>query len=307
MADVAGLVIGAVALASLFSTCVELFDYFELGRNYACDYRLACTKLGLLRARLSQWGDVLNVAAPGGEHPVLRDCWPSEGEIVGRSLLGIQSILDDTTLLLEKYNVERRGHKIIKSLTFQAKHIIRASTDSNPRLIRRRTIWAIHDKGKFDTLIQELSFLIENLERVIDRLRMPSQSEKEAQEAFLTRCSEALKADTSSTSLVLREKHDQQHVPRPLTDRLLRATEIPEDRSTIIIEKGQTNENRAIGVQGAVDPQEVHIRIAAEQSNKNFSIGIQGVAGADGIVKLAQIQRVSAQENSQSNGANSTT
>ncbi|KAF2232564.1 hypothetical protein EV356DRAFT_517322 [Viridothelium virens] len=182
MADVAGLVIGAIALASLFSTCIELFDYFELGRSYACDYQLACTKLGLLRARLSQWGDALNVAAPGGEHPVLRDCWPIEGEIVGRSLLGIQSILDNTTLLVEKYNVERKGRSMIKSLTVQARQIIRAGTDSNSRLIRRRTLWAIHDKVKFDALIQDLSFLIENLEKVVNRLRMPSQLQQEVQE-----------------------------------------------------------------------------------------------------------------------------
>lgn len=45
---------------------------------------------------------------------------------------------------------------------------------SSLSLLRRRILWAIHDKSKFDNLIQDLSFLIENLEKVTERLQMPS-------------------------------------------------------------------------------------------------------------------------------------
>lgn len=38
MADVAGMVIGVIALASLYSTYIELFDVFGLGRNYRHGY-----------------------------------------------------------------------------------------------------------------------------------------------------------------------------------------------------------------------------------------------------------------------------
>jgi len=34
-------------------------------------------------------------------------------------------------------------------------------------------VWAIHDKQKFDSLIQDLAFPVDNLEKVIERLGMP--------------------------------------------------------------------------------------------------------------------------------------
>lgn len=65
MAVVTGLVMGTIALASLYSVCIELFDVFELSRNYGYDYRLACTKISLLRARFYHWGGTLKVEEQG--------------------------------------------------------------------------------------------------------------------------------------------------------------------------------------------------------------------------------------------------
>lgn len=40
--------------------------------------------------------------------------------------------------------------------------------------MRRRTLWAIHDKGKFDKIAQDLNLLVKNLEKVTGCLQMPS-------------------------------------------------------------------------------------------------------------------------------------
>ena len=53
MAEAAGLAIGAINLAGLFTTCVECIDYISLGRNHGRDYEMSMTKLLLLKARLS--------------------------------------------------------------------------------------------------------------------------------------------------------------------------------------------------------------------------------------------------------------
>lgn len=82
MAEASGLVIGAIAMASLFSTCVDLFDRFELGRDHADDYDIACTKMCLLKARFSDWGFSLNLGVPGREHPALRRYWIDEQDVV---------------------------------------------------------------------------------------------------------------------------------------------------------------------------------------------------------------------------------
>ncbi|KAK5053797.1 hypothetical protein LTR84_001759 [Exophiala bonariae] len=188
MADVAGLVIGAIALASLFSTCIDLFDRFELGRNYDSDYQLACTKLCLLRARLSSWGLALNVGTPGHEHPKLRRQWTEEEEVIGRSLLSIREIFGNATIMYEKYKLTPARSRAFRSVVAYRTNkqsvepdqtlTRRTSTSSTSStsswtLLRKRTVWAVHDKQKFDNFIQDLSFLIENLEKVGERLGMP--------------------------------------------------------------------------------------------------------------------------------------
>ena len=181
MADVTGLVIGAIALASLFTTCIDLFDRFELGRNYAYDYQLACTKMCLLKARLSAWGDSLNIEAPGREHPNLRRCWTEEQGIIGRSLFGIKEIFGNAALLSQRYKLTASRQSALRSvITYRPKERRIESENIPPvrlsasswTLLRKRTVWAIHDKQKFDVLINDLSFLIDNLEKVIERFAM---------------------------------------------------------------------------------------------------------------------------------------
>ena len=183
MAEASGLVIGAIAMASLFSTCIDLFDRFELGRNYAYDYEMACTKMCLLKARLSDWGVSLNLGVPGRECPTLRQHWTEEQDVVGRSLFGIKEIFENASLLAEKYKLIPERPGTVKNVILHGPK--RAESDStepnSPKStktrwsqFRKRTVWAIHDKQKFDTFIENLSFLIENLEKVTKRIEKRS-------------------------------------------------------------------------------------------------------------------------------------
>lgn len=186
MADASGLVIGAIAMASLFSTCIDLFDRFELGRNYAYDYGLACTKMCLLKARLSDWGISLNLKVPGREHPALRRHWTEEKDVVGRSLLGIKEIFENASLLAEKYRLSPEPLRTLRSVVLdRSTETVSESPEPNSARItgsrwtslRKRTVWAIHDKQKFDNFIENLSFLIENLEKVTERVKMRSSNQ----------------------------------------------------------------------------------------------------------------------------------
>jgi hypothetical protein len=183
MADASGLVIGAIAMASLFSTCIDLFDRFELGRNYAYDYDIACTKLYLLKARLEGWGISLNLRAPGREHPALRRHWREEQDVVGRSLFGIKEIFENASLLAEKYKLTPERPRTFRNVVLHPSKGLDSkspepnsarNTDSRWSHLRKRTVWAIHDKQKFDDFIENLSFLIENLEKVTKRIEMRS-------------------------------------------------------------------------------------------------------------------------------------
>lgn len=181
MADVAGLILGTVALASLFTTCIELFERFELGRQHAYDYHLACTKVALLKARLSTWGVSLGIDKPGYEHPALRRHWTAEQEVISRSLYAIKETFENTSLLVEKYRLTPRRSRTLRSVvSYQVNQLPSGPGNStNPKRsaiawagLRKRTSWAIHDKQKFDGFIEDLSFLIVNLEKVTGRTVM---------------------------------------------------------------------------------------------------------------------------------------
>jgi hypothetical protein len=188
MAEVAGLVLGTVALASLYRTCVELFESFELGRNYTYDYQLACTKVSLLRARLRSWGNLLNIEKPGDESPALRDLWAEEQDVIGGSLCGIRDIFENTSLLIERYKLTpqrswaERYKPSLKTKSTERLHLQAPGTGHAAsrawNTLRKRTTWAIHDKTKFDGFLADLGFLVDNLEKVVERLAMPRLTKK---------------------------------------------------------------------------------------------------------------------------------
>ncbi|EME44415.1 hypothetical protein DOTSEDRAFT_129721, partial [Dothistroma septosporum NZE10] len=58
------LLTGAVALASLFSSCVEAFGLIHPQHKWEKEEQLLLTRLGLQQARLLIWGQVLGISSP---------------------------------------------------------------------------------------------------------------------------------------------------------------------------------------------------------------------------------------------------
>jgi hypothetical protein len=184
MAEPIGLTLGGLSLATLFSTCVECMDYIILGRNYGRDYEHSLNKMNLLKARLNAWGQYLRVTQKGEEIGVLRDCWDQEKETVEKCLVGIKIIFDDSGKLEERYGLRqyitdrdsvsptrqarespalRQMEEYFKSVTI--------NRQENASLWKKAT-WAIHDKKKFDSLISDVAFYVDGLEKLSDKLNV---------------------------------------------------------------------------------------------------------------------------------------
>jgi Prion-inhibition and propagation len=186
--DVSGFVFSALTVASLFKTCIELFDYFELGKNHVYDHQLAGTKICLLKARLSAWGVSVNLGdpdpAPSGGHHTSYQHWTEEQDVIMRGLSSIKDLFEDAAVLSEKYRLVPQRTRRVKAILFSAYR----SEDSLPHhsktsstawaFLRKRTVWAIHDKQKFDAFIADLSFLIDNLEKVAEHIEMAFSSKQ---------------------------------------------------------------------------------------------------------------------------------
>jgi len=65
MAEVAGLVVDSVALASLFSTCVDCFEDVQFAVRCFDDYATCQTKLDLLEIKFTRWGLAVGLDCPG--------------------------------------------------------------------------------------------------------------------------------------------------------------------------------------------------------------------------------------------------
>ena len=304
MADVSGLVIGAVALASLFTTCIELFEYFELGRNYAYDHQLAITKLTLLKARLAGWGLSLNVRSPGHEDSGLRKSWPSERDVVGRSLFGIKDIFENASLLVDKYKLTPRrtrtfrlvpplGSDALLPLTTDPR--VRTATSSNWLHLRKRTKWAIHDKQKFDRFIDDLSFLIENLEKVNDRIGMSndpaanikvSRSPRTSQLSLRqTQDSSTTLIPTSHTTSSLERRDQRSYEMDRKSGQAFDASKLACATNASFYTGNQSNDN-SMGIMGNTDQSTRNAVYSGSQTNTNNAIGVMGNTTAEAAANL---------------------
>jgi Prion-inhibition and propagation len=181
MADPISLTMGAVALAGLFSTCVECFDYFIAAKSFREDLEILLVKLDLEKTRLLIWGNSVGVLRtrdePEGRVAELDDV--PKVQLITRCLNGVKSLLSDADKLQGRYGLQKATGKQAKNSglvssnsmnVFKASYSrfwVRFAKDENKASVLSRTRWAIHDKTNFEGLINNLKDLIDGLNEVL--------------------------------------------------------------------------------------------------------------------------------------------
>jgi len=183
--EVAGLTLSAVALATLFNTCVECFETFSQGKNLQRDFSYLIIRLDFEKTQLLLWGNASGILKPEEErHPGFRD--PTVCKLIEDALNAIQSLLSDASVLRQRYGVEtgtpilgQRQPTLANLLSSNTMNVFRTtwsrfcirSARALPERGAQSTIararWAIHDKSKFKELLETLSILVEKLHKVI--------------------------------------------------------------------------------------------------------------------------------------------
>lgn len=175
------LTIGVVALASLFSTCIECFDYFKAGQALEEDFELLLVKLDVEKTRLLIWGNAVGVLKPEGEGRVAELDNSQKAELIERCLGSIKSLLSDTDKFRNLYGLRSstgsdknaRSHSIlsVNSMsvfkTSYRRFCARFAGSQSRSSLVMRTRWAIHDKNKFEGLLHHLKDLIDGLNEVV--------------------------------------------------------------------------------------------------------------------------------------------
>jgi hypothetical protein len=176
------LTIGVVALASLFSTCVECFEYFSSAKDLKEDFEILLVKLDLEKTRLLIWGNAVGVLKAEGEGRIIELNDGQRVELIGRCLESMKNLLLDADKLQRDYGLQSTTQihtQVSRSSNILSKNSMSLFKTSYRRFWARfagdqarttlvsRTKWAIHDKARFEGLIIHLKDLIDGLNQVL--------------------------------------------------------------------------------------------------------------------------------------------
>ena len=177
--DVTGLTASLVALAGLFTTCVECWDYIESARVFSRDYEILITQLDIEKTRFLIWGEVVGLLQHDQRKQAANLKWPIVQKNITRTLNCIQTIFTDTDALTSRYGLRltdslplrsssrKLGLKQVSKFreTYQQFQARVNGVQSQTGLLRK-TRWAIHDRAKFSGLVDDLKQLITGLKEI---------------------------------------------------------------------------------------------------------------------------------------------
>jgi Prion-inhibition and propagation len=174
MAEPFGIVSGAVGIAAVFTTCVDVFEYIHLGRRFGKDYQTNQLQLTLLRLRLSRWGQAVDIYRdPQLGNPTAT---PAEIQTAKDTLLQILVLFEDSNRISKKFAITTNDN-LAPPAQDAASELEVAALNNRMRdmAVKRRkgtsllkvTAWALHHGAAFDTLITQIRDLIEGLENLL--------------------------------------------------------------------------------------------------------------------------------------------
>ncbi|KAL8711472.1 MAG: hypothetical protein Q9220_004130 [cf. Caloplaca sp. 1 TL-2023] len=168
--------VGTVALVSLFTTCVECFEYIDAAKSYGRDVEVSTVLFAHQRSRFLIWGESVGIFP--GTPPQLQ---PLESyhfsPIIEQTLHCICRLFDDADGLRTHYGL-RVQHQTTTSGQFNEVQTLGTSRPSYKRFLTsiadrqkgtnatRKARWAIHDKQKFSGLLEDIDRLINGLEAI---------------------------------------------------------------------------------------------------------------------------------------------
>lgn len=176
-----GFTAGIVALAGLFSTCVECWEYFQSAQSLERDYALLATKLEVEKTRFLMWGNTIGVVTPD-RRDINLDL-PHVPPLVEKILNCMIVIFTDSEALVSKYGLQQTKPAehdscapglIAQRTTLSSNQLskFKLSVKQFQALFKGhqqsinlfgRTRWAIRDRGKFGILVDDLRQLIDSL------------------------------------------------------------------------------------------------------------------------------------------------
>ncbi|KAI1453328.1 prion-inhibition and propagation-domain-containing protein [Annulohypoxylon moriforme] len=212
--EAAGLAVGVLGIAGLFTACIENFNIVVRAREFSEEFEQLCTLLALQQIRLVIWGETLGLAPPpGARRPKPYNCALDRPDIrpsIETTLNQLQNLLAKADTITGKYASEEqeraaglseisaisssKGMTIFQDSYQRFKAKIR--NNQKDKSLWQVTRWSIHDYEKFTRLVTNIRELVDALESITSALGILAQ-----QQSILVDEIESL-SDTSSLRLL---------------------------------------------------------------------------------------------------------
>ncbi|KAJ8069832.1 hypothetical protein OCU04_000246 [Sclerotinia nivalis] len=165
MAEAAGLVIGSISLASIFSACVDTFKLVKVAKDAGIDFETNTIKLDLLQLRLTRWGTVVRIeeqeaAMASDDQEKIRGALQQLAKLFTRANEKSVQIHDPNELPTQSSNASQK----IRDLA--AKYRKRKG-DKEKWTTMQKCKWALHTADEMQKLVDDIVLILESLEKIL--------------------------------------------------------------------------------------------------------------------------------------------
>src|SRR5436190_16629345 len=165
-----------VGVAGLFSSCVDAFTYFKLAQRANRDAEVVLLKLDIEKTRLLIWGENVGIFSASRQDERLLN--EGMAEVIQRILSQIESLLTNSEELRTSYGVRNLDSPLNRAVDYvssKSHAVFRVSasrfwTRNASKLPTRtqgsrteRIKWAIYEREKFQSLVNDLSHFVDKL------------------------------------------------------------------------------------------------------------------------------------------------
>jgi hypothetical protein len=177
MAEAAGLTVGVIALAGLFNSTVECFEFVQLGRAFEKDFKTAQLKLDTFELRLSRWGASLGLNRDLQPAQISTDTFGTKENVAhAKDLLSqILELFAEAEGVSIKFK-DRTGQNSsalaicdpqadLTSAAMVLHNDMRklAIERQGKTSLRRRAKWALYEEKRFKRLLEDIGDLVDGL------------------------------------------------------------------------------------------------------------------------------------------------
>ncbi|KAI9831154.1 MAG: hypothetical protein M1819_005242 [Sarea resinae] len=172
MTDPFGIVPGAFSIAAAFTTCVDCFEYVQLGRHLGRDFRRYQLTLNCARLRLSRWGqavDIYNDPNLGNPRATRTELQTAQNTLFQILVLFADSEAisksDQVNMMAaEDVNIDPAGDMDSKLLAINRKMRLLAMKRRKGSSLLHTTRWALYHRTQLKDLVANIIRLIDHLE-----------------------------------------------------------------------------------------------------------------------------------------------